>query len=80
MSHSTLRVKRATFTFLKINQSAKNGLFWRVFENLWLCDFIGDFHTLCIIVIYVMEYLACGHIGLALHLFSHEKIASKLTT
>ena len=38
-SHSTLRAKRATFTFwadkswLKI---AKNGLIWRVFENLKL--------------------------------------------
>ena len=33
-SHSTLRAKRATFT--KLIENAKNGLFWRVFENLKL--------------------------------------------
>ena len=37
-SHSTLRAKRATFTFFKSGQkwikNAKNGLFWRVFESL----------------------------------------------
>ena len=32
-SHSTLRAKRATFTKKKI-KNAKNGQFWRVFENL----------------------------------------------
>ena len=32
-SHSTLRAKRVTFTKVK---NAKNGPFWRVFENLKL--------------------------------------------
>ena len=38
-SHSTLRAKRATFTFWVDNRSlnsAKNGPIWRVFENLKL--------------------------------------------
>ena len=39
MSHSTLRAERATFTFWvdkKLIKNAKNGPFWRVFENLKL--------------------------------------------
>ena len=33
-----MRAKRATFTFewTEVNQNAKNGPFWRVFENLKL--------------------------------------------
>ena len=43
-SHSMMRAKRATFTFLsgqKFSKNAKNVEFWRFLENL--CDFLDDF-------------------------------------
>ena len=45
-----MRAKRASYVYILSGQKfikyAKNGQFWRVFENL-KATFLGDFQTLC---------------------------------